>query len=165
VRAAFTGERGVISKGVAWDVLSLAGNASKSRNLHQLIPSCIAAANVLRTHAETVLLLAFAAASSRLRSSALNRTGTMLPLAFAFGNLGRPGLLALFDIAFGLLRSCRFDSRREYLAYADVKAHFRIAVNASHSLNGADARALSQRRDDGDLVIGIENVCHKVSLE
>jgi hypothetical protein len=49
------------------------------------------ASNVLRTHADTVCLLAFAAASTRFRSSRLNRTGTMLPLASLFASLGRPG--------------------------------------------------------------------------
>jgi hypothetical protein len=56
---------------------------------------------VLRTHSETVLLLALAAASTRFRSSGLNRTGTILPLAADFGSRGRPGFLALgcFGIA------------------------------------------------------------------
>jgi hypothetical protein len=48
---------------------------------------------VLRIHAETFCLLAFAAASTFLRSSVLKRTGTMLPLASLFANLGRPGFL------------------------------------------------------------------------
>jgi hypothetical protein len=47
-------------------------------------------------------LLAFAAASTFLRSSGLNRTGTMLPLASPFANLGRPGFLGFgFDVGIG----------------------------------------------------------------
>ena len=60
------------------------------------------AIKVLRIHSETVLLLARAAASNFLRSSALNRTGTMVPLASAFAILGRPGFLGFgFEVGIG----------------------------------------------------------------
>lgn len=55
----------------------------------------MAASNVSRIHAETVSLLALAAASTRFRSPELNRTGTMLPFATALASLGRPGFLGL----------------------------------------------------------------------
>jgi hypothetical protein len=45
-------------------------------------------------------LLAFAAVSTFFRSSGLNRTGTTLPLATDFANLGRPGFLG-FDVGIG----------------------------------------------------------------
>ncbi|SPE29703.1 hypothetical protein SBA5_710001 [Candidatus Sulfotelmatomonas gaucii] len=57
------------------------------------------ASKVLRTHAETVCLLALAAASTRFRSSELNRTGTIVPFASLFAILGRPGFLGFFGIA------------------------------------------------------------------
>jgi hypothetical protein len=56
----------------------------------------MAALNVLRIHSETVWPLAFAAASTRLRSSGLNRTGTMEPLAVPLGSFGLPGFLVFF---------------------------------------------------------------------
>jgi hypothetical protein len=67
----------------------------------------IAVAKVLRIHSETVLLLAFAAASTFLRSSGLNRTGTMLPLATDFASRGRPGFLGFgFDVGIGSKLLC-----------------------------------------------------------
>lgn len=56
-------------------------------------------------------MLAFAAASTRFRSSWLNRTGTMLPLASFFASLGRPGFLVLFGTVLELLYDCGFYSR------------------------------------------------------
>jgi hypothetical protein len=47
-------------------------------------------------------LLALAAAFTRLRSSGLKRTGTIVPLASAFANFGRPGFLGFgFDVGIG----------------------------------------------------------------
>lgn len=51
----------------------------------------MATANVLRIHRETFCLLAFPAASTRFRSSALNRTRAMLPFAAPFAGFGRSG--------------------------------------------------------------------------
>ena len=45
---------------------------------------------VLRINAETVTLLAFAAAVMRLISSGAKRTGTIRPFISVFGSLGRP---------------------------------------------------------------------------
>jgi hypothetical protein len=57
---------------------------------------------VLRIHWETFCPLDFAAASTRFRSSGLNRTGTMLPLASLFASLGRPGFLGFgFNVGIG----------------------------------------------------------------
>ena len=62
----------------------------------------MAALNVLRTQAEMVCLLALAATSTRFRSSGLNLTGTMLPLASPFAIFGRPGFLGFgFNIGIG----------------------------------------------------------------
>jgi hypothetical protein len=75
----------------------------RAENRASLHICLIAVANVLRIQAETVCLLAFAAASTRLRSSGLNRTGTIVPLASAFASRGRPGFLGfgLFDSVIG----------------------------------------------------------------
>jgi len=88
-----TCECGIVPKGIAWNIFSLGADTSKPCNLHRLICSSMAADNVLRTQADTVCLLALAAVSTRLRSSGLNRTGTMVPLASAFASRGRPGFL------------------------------------------------------------------------
>lgn len=53
---------------------------------------------------------------------------------------------------------------RAALSYTDSKAHDGIAVNARDALNGADAGTLSQSADDGDLLVGIEYVCHEINV-
>jgi hypothetical protein len=77
----------------------------------------VAAFNVLLIHSETFCFLALAAAVMRCTSSALNRTGTMRPLASPLGSLGRPilGLVALGTV-FELLNDYSLDggSRRDY---------------------------------------------------
>lgn len=89
-----TCESDIIPKSIAWNIFSLTADTSEPCNLHRPTCSSMAADKVLRTHAETVCLLAFAAASTRFRSSGLNLTGMMLPLASLFASFGRPGFLA-----------------------------------------------------------------------
>lgn len=45
---------------------------------------------MLRIHSETFCLLALARTAIAFRSSAVKRTGTILPLAAPFGSLGLP---------------------------------------------------------------------------
>jgi hypothetical protein len=118
------------------------------------------ASNVLRTHSETVFLLALAAASTRFRSSRLNLTGTMLPFAAPFASLGRPGFLGL-----GIAVFLNDEALYRSLSYANAKPHDRIPMDASHSLDRTDAGTLGKSRDHRDLLIGIEYVRHKASLE
>src|ERR1035438_2070966 len=67
----------------------------------------IAAATVPRIHSDTVCWLARATDSIRLRSVALNRIGTMRPLASPLGNLGRPIFLGFdWGISLKLLDDC-----------------------------------------------------------
>jgi len=56
-------------------------------------------------------LLAFAAAATALRASAVKRTGTIRPLATPFGILGRPTFLGFFRLlkASKLLCGYRFN--------------------------------------------------------
>jgi hypothetical protein len=87
-----------------WTLFETLSSSTNLATFAVIAHPSIAAARVLRTHSETVLLLALAAASTRFRSSGLKRTGTMLSLASPFASLGRPGLLAFFGMAFGLLQ-------------------------------------------------------------
>lgn len=50
------------------------------------------------------------------------------------------------------------------LSHADAKPHDRIPVNPRHALDSADRGTLSQGRDNGDLLVGIECVCHEVNV-
>src|SRR5579859_7766421 len=60
---------------------------------------------MLRIHSETVCFFALAAAAIALKSSPLNRTGTILPFACPFGSFGLPTLLVFFK-ASKLLYDC-----------------------------------------------------------
>ena len=65
---------------------------------------------MLRIHSETVIFFALADAVIRFKSSPLNRTGTIRPLASPFGSFGRPGFLGFFggSKVLELLNDCRF---------------------------------------------------------
>src|SRR5581483_1443840 len=49
---------------------------------------------------------------------------------------------------------------RATLPNLHAKPHDRIPMNASHALHRTDARPLRKGRDDCDLLVGIEDVCH-----
>jgi hypothetical protein len=134
------------------------GGSVLSSNLQAYSP--ILAAKVLRIHWETFCLLAFAAASTRLRSSGLNRTGTIVPLASFFASLGRPGFLGFWlGIGSGPLNDeCPYGYQR---ALGRVNAG--TQPHTDNAFYGPDAGAFRQCRDDCDLLIRVEIVRHKAS--
>jgi len=70
------------------------------------------------------------------------------------------------DVAGGILRQIAhlgIEQGGASLSYANSKAHDRVAVDAGHALNSADAGTFSEGRDYGDLLIRVEYVCHTLS--
>ena len=63
---------------------------------------------MLRIHSETFWSAALARTAIAFRSSAVKRTGTILPLFVPFGNLGRPILAFFCAKASKLLYDCGF---------------------------------------------------------
>ena len=57
------------------------------------------ALTVLRIHSDKTCPLALAATSMAFKSSVVKRTGTMRPLAWPFGSLGRPGFLVFGNLS------------------------------------------------------------------
>ena|SRR5258708_3310593 len=76
-----------------------------------------AAFNVPRIHSDTVCFLALAAAVTFFKSSALNRTGTILPLASPLASLGRPTFLGFFCAGISELLH---NGRAQYCDYRDL---------------------------------------------
>src|SRR6266487_264153 len=79
-----------------------------------------------------------------------------MPLFFADES---PHLIEL-QIAAGQIAHLGIQQSSASLPHAHAKPHDRIAVNARHALNRANAGTFGQCSDDRDLLVCAEDVCH-----
>ena len=97
---------------------------------------------MLRIHSERLCFFAAAAASIAFNASAVNRTGTIRPIASPFGSFGRPTFLAFFCCTTSkLLNNCgsdRFYRRWTLVGRLDLSPFYR-AIESSVEEGGRPA--------------------------